>query len=138
MHKTSGDMSFVNFFFHTVVIIRKTVKSAKNTIIDTCAQNSRRYEFSHLFAHTVVITEKKSNQLKTRFLTIVLRAREDMSFLIFLFKQLLISRKNVKSAKNTIWDICAHNSWSYELCNIFAHTVVLKPKNGQISLEHVL
>ena len=98
MHKTSGDMSFVKFFSHTVVIIRKTSKSAKNTICDTCARNSQRYESSHIFAHTVVITEKKSNQLRTRFVTIVLRARGDMSFLLFLFKQLLISRKNVKSA----------------------------------------
>ena len=128
MQKTSGDISFVKFFSHTVVIIRKTVKSAKNTLCDTCAQNSRRYEFSHIFAHTVVITEKKSNQLRTRFVTIVLIACANMSSLIILFKQLLISHKNVKSAKNTIWDNCALNSWSYELCNIFAHTVVLSRK----------
>ena len=81
-------MSFVNFFSHTVVIIRKTVKSAKNTICDTCAQNSRRYEFSDIFAHTVVITEKKFNQLRTRFVTLVHRTRGNMSFLMFLFKQL--------------------------------------------------
>ena len=128
MHKTSGDMSFVKFFSHTVVIICKTYKSAKNTLCDTCAQTSRRYESSHIFAHTVVITEKKSNQLRTPFVTKVLRPRGDMSSLIFLFKQLLISRKNVKSAKNTIWDICAFNSWDYELCEIFAHTVVLSRK----------
>ena len=88
MHKTSGDMSFVKIFFHTVVIIHKTVKSAKNTICDTCAQNSRRYESSHIFAHTVVITEKKSNQLRTRFVTLAHRTRGHMSFLTFLFKQL--------------------------------------------------
>ena len=88
MHKTSGIMSFVKFFSHTVVIIRKTVKSAKNTTCDTCAQNSRRYEFSHIFAHTVVITKKKSNQLRTRFVTLAHRTRRDLSFLTFLFKQL--------------------------------------------------
>ena len=43
-----------------------------NTFCDTCAQNSRKYEFCDILAHTVVI-----------------------------------SRKTVKSAKNTICDICA-------------------------------
>ena len=33
----------------------KTVKSAKNTICDTWALNSRRYEFSDILDHTVVI-----------------------------------------------------------------------------------
>ena len=42
-------------------------------------------------------------------------------------------RKTVKSAKNTICDICAHNSWSFEICDIFAHIVVLKLLNGQMS-----
>ena len=32
------------------------------------------------------------------------------------------------SAKNTICDINAHNSWSYEFCDIFAHTAVLSRK----------
>ena len=35
VHKTRGDISFVKFFVHTVVISCKTVKSAKNTICDT-------------------------------------------------------------------------------------------------------
>ena len=35
VHKIRGDMSFVKFFVHTVVISCKTVKSAKNTICDT-------------------------------------------------------------------------------------------------------
>ena len=58
MHKTSGDMSFVKFFSHTVVIIRKTVKSGKNTIWDICAHNSWRYEFGDFFSHTVVLSRK--------------------------------------------------------------------------------
>ena len=37
VHKTREDMSFVKFFVHTVIISRKTVKSANNTICDTCA-----------------------------------------------------------------------------------------------------
>ena len=81
-------MSFVKFFSHTVVIIRKTVKSAKNTICDTCAQTSRRYRSSHIFAHTVKITKKKSNELRTRFVTLAHITRGDISFLTFLFKQL--------------------------------------------------
>ena len=44
VHKTRGD-EFCDIFPHTVVISRKTVKTAKNTICDTCAQNSWRYEF---------------------------------------------------------------------------------------------
>ena len=50
-------MSFVTFFLR-VVISRKTVKLAKNTIFDTCAENSRRYEFCDIFAHTVLISRK--------------------------------------------------------------------------------
>ena len=51
-------MSFLDIFAYIVVISSKTVKSAKNTICDTCAQNSWRYEFSYIFAHTVVISRK--------------------------------------------------------------------------------
>ena len=51
-------MSFLDIFAYTVVISRETVKSPKNTIFDTCAQNSWRYEFSDIFAHTVVISRK--------------------------------------------------------------------------------
>ena len=50
-----------------------------------------------------------------------------MNFLTFLLKQ-LISRKTVKSAKNTICDISAQNLRRYEFCDIFAHTVVIKRK----------
>ena len=39
-----------------------------------------------------------------------------------------MSRKTVKSAKNTIFDTCAKNSWRYESYDIFAHTVVLVGK----------
>ena len=51
-------MSFFKFFAHTVVISRKTVKSAKNTICDICAHNSWRYEFCDIFSHTVVLSRK--------------------------------------------------------------------------------
>ena len=56
-------MSFLDFFAYTVVISRETVKSPKNTIFDTCAQNSWRYEFSYIFAHTVV-TSRKNGQIR--------------------------------------------------------------------------
>ena len=51
-------------FAQTVVLSRKTVKSAKNTIFDTCAQNSNRDEFCDIFLHTVVIRSKTVNSAK--------------------------------------------------------------------------
>ena len=50
VHRTRGDMSFVTFLLIQFAIRRKTVKSAKNLICDTCAQNSRRDEFCDIFA----------------------------------------------------------------------------------------
>ena len=44
--------------------IRKTVKSANNTICDTCVQNLRSYEFSEDFAHKVVISRKTVKSAK--------------------------------------------------------------------------
>ena len=38
------------------------------------------------------------------------------------------SPKTVKSAKNTTCDTCEQNSWTYEFCDIFAHTVVISRK----------
>ena len=64
VHKTPEVMSFVDIFAQTVVISRRAVKSAKNTICDTCAQNSRRYEFCDIFAHTVVISRKTVKSAK--------------------------------------------------------------------------
>ena len=57
-------------------------------------------------------------------MTIVHKTRGDMSFVTFLLIQLVISRKMVKSTKNTICDISAQNLRRYEFCNIFSHTVV--------------
>ena len=65
--RTRGDMSFLDIFAYTVVISRETVKSPKNTIFDTCAQNSWRYEFSDIFAHTVVISRKMVKSGKNTF-----------------------------------------------------------------------
>ena len=57
-------MSFRDNFAYTVVISRGTVKSANNTICDTCAQNSRRHEYCETFAHTVVISRKTVKSAK--------------------------------------------------------------------------
>ena len=54
VHRARGDMSFVTFLFNTVVKGRKTVKSTRNTICDTCSQNSRRYQFCDIFPYIVV------------------------------------------------------------------------------------
>ena len=51
-------MSVFKFFAHTVVISRKTVKSAKTTVCDICAHNSWRYEFCNIISHTVVFSHK--------------------------------------------------------------------------------
>ena len=77
-------MSFLDIFAYTVVISRETVKSPKNTIFDTCAQNSGRYEFCDLFTHTVRISRKWSDHIGTRFVILVYRSRGVMSFLTFL------------------------------------------------------
>ena len=60
-------------------------------------------------------------------MTLVHKTRGDMSFVIFFGLTVVIIRKTVKSTRNTTCNICAHNSWSYEICDIFAHTVVLRP-----------
>ena len=41
---------------HTVVISGKAVKLAEKTICDTCVVKWRRYEFSDISAHIVVIS----------------------------------------------------------------------------------
>ena len=63
VHRTRGDMSFVTFLL-IHLISHKTVKSAKNTICDTCAQKSRRYDFADIFAHKFVISRKMVKSAK--------------------------------------------------------------------------
>ena len=124
VYRSRGVMSFFDIFAYIVVISRKTVESAKNTICDFCAQISKKYEFCDIFANTVVKSckkvksskkticdtcaqkswsfcvllhfrsyicnkpQKRSNQLRTRFVTLVHKTRGDMSFLTFLLIQL--------------------------------------------------
>ena len=86
--RTRGDMSFLDIFAYTVVISRETVKSPKNTIFDTCAQNSWRYEFSTFCSYSCNKPLKRSNQVRTRFATFVHRTRGDTSFVTFSLIQL--------------------------------------------------
>ena len=51
-------MSFSAISTHIVVVSRKTVKYAKNTICDTCALNWKRYEFSDISPNIVLISRK--------------------------------------------------------------------------------
>ena len=52
-------MSFFDISVHNVVISRKTVKLAMNTIGDSCALKSGwRSEFSDISGHTVVKSRK--------------------------------------------------------------------------------
>ena len=63
VHRTRRDMSF-DIFAHTVVISRKTFKYARNTIFETCEQNSRRYEFFDVSAKTIVLSRKTVKSAK--------------------------------------------------------------------------
>ena len=77
-------MSFCDIFANTVVKSCKKVKSSKKTICDTCAQKSWSFVFCYIFAHTVCNKpQKRSNQLRTRFVTLVHKTRGDMSFVKF-------------------------------------------------------
>ena len=55
---------FCYIFAHTVEISCKTIKTAKNTLSDICAQNSRRNEFCDFLAHTVVLSHKTVKSAK--------------------------------------------------------------------------
>ena len=63
----SGRYKICDIFPHTVVISCKTVKSAKNTICDTCAQFSLSYEFCYNFAHTVKLCRETFKSAKNTF-----------------------------------------------------------------------
>ena len=78
--RTRGDMSFLDIFAYTVVISRETVKSPKNTIFDTCSQNSWRYEFSDIFAHTVAISRKTVKSGKNTFCDICAQNSQRLKF----------------------------------------------------------
>ena len=71
---------FSDIFAYTVVINRKTVKSAINTFCDTCAQNSWRYEFCDIFTHTVVISRKTVKSAKNTICDICAQTRGVMNF----------------------------------------------------------
>ena len=51
-----------------------------------------------------------------------------MSFSDIFAHTVVISRKTVKSGKNTFCDICAQNSRRYEFCDLFTHTVRISRK----------
>ena len=80
----SRSYEFFDIFAYIVVISSKTVKSAKNTIFDFCAQISKKYEFCDIFAkYSCKKPQKRSNHLRTRFVTLLHKTRGDMSFVTF-------------------------------------------------------
>ena len=87
---------FCDIFAHTVVIRRKTVKSAKNTICDTCRQNSRRYELCDIFVHTVVISRKMVKSAKNTICDPCAQHSRRYEFCDIFAYTVLISRKTVK------------------------------------------
>ena len=94
VHKTRGDMSFLDLFAYTVVISRETVKSPKNTIFDFCAQISKKYEFCDISANTVV---KRCKKVKSSKKTIWdTSAQKSWSFVFcYIFAHtVLVGRKN--------------------------------------------
>ena len=121
-------MSFLDIFAYTVVISRETVKSPKNTIFDTCAQNSWRYEFSNIFAHTVVISRKTVKSGKKTFYDVCAQNSRRYEFCDLFTHTVRISRKMVRSHRNSICDTCVQISRSYEFFDIFAYIVVVSSK----------
>ena len=71
---------------------------------------------------------KRLNHLRTRFLTLVHKTRGDIEFSDIFAHTVVISRKTVKSGKNTFCDNCAQNSRRYEFCDLFTHTVRISRK----------
>ena len=58
---------------------------------------------------------------------LVHRTRGDM-FCDILAYTVVVSRKTVKSTRNTIFDTCAQNSRRFEFCDIFDDTVLVSDK----------
>ena len=90
VHRTRGDMSFVTF----------CTKSAKNTICETFAQNSWRYESCDNFAHTVVISRKTVKSARNTICDTCAQNSRRYEFCDFFAHTVVISGKTVKSAKN--------------------------------------
>ena len=90
------------------------VKSGKNTICDTCAQNSWRYEFFYVSANTVVISRKTVKSAKNTICDISAQISRTYEFCDIFAHTFVISRKTVKSAKNTTCD-----TWCTELEEIW-------------------
>ena len=126
LHRTRADMSFLTFFLHTLVKSNKTVKSAKNTICDTCAQNSRRYEFCDIFVHTVVLSRKTVKSAKNTFCDICAQNSLRYEFCDIFASYSCIMYVKLSNKLRTRFVILVHRTRAvYEFCDIFAQTVVL-------------
>ena len=103
-------MSFFDIFAHTVLISRKTVKSAKKTICDTCAQNSRRDEFSDNFTHTVVISHKTVKSAKNTICDTCAQNSRRYEFCDIFVHTVLISRIKRSNQLGTRFLILVHRT----------------------------
>ena len=122
---TFWDIRLFEVFLHTVIINRKTVKWAKNTICDTCALNSRRYEIFEILPHTVGISPKNDHMKREHELWyLCTELPEKWDFWSFSSYICIISRKTVKWTQNTICDTFALNTRRYEIFEVLLHTVV--------------
>ena len=117
---------------HTVVISTKTLKLAENTICYNCKLNSLRYDFFEVLLHTVVI-KPQNGQISWEHDLWYLRSEftEIWDLLNVLPHTVVISRKTVKWAENTICDTCALHSNRYYIFEILDHTNVINRKTGK-------
>ena len=126
------------FLPHTIVISRKTVKWAENTICDTCALIWQRYELFEVVAHTVVISRETVKRVENTIGdTFALNSRRFETFEVSASTVVIIP-KTVKWAENRICDTCALNSRRYEIFKDLVHRVVISHWNGQMRWEHDL
>ena len=142
LREFSAQVSQIVFWVHltvlrliTTVISRKTVKWTQNTICDTCALNSRRYEIFEVLLHTVVGSRKMVKLAEYTICdTWALNSRRYKIFEV-LPHTLVISRKTVKWAQNTICHTCAVNLLRYKTIWSFSSYSYNKPEKQSNELR---
>ena len=71
---------------------------------------------------------KRSNPLKITFCDTCAQSSRRYEICVIFLHTVVISRKTVKSTRNTNSDACTQNSPGLEFCDIFAQTVVISCK----------
>ena len=76
------------------------MKSAKNRICCTCAENSLRYQFSDILLHTVVISRKTVKSVEITICDSCAQNSQKHESSDILAYTVVLSRKTVKSPSN--------------------------------------